>query len=265
MRVLLTGASMGIGEAAARAFARQGARLALVARKRDRLERVAGEVRALGGEAVVIPADLSLPEDTARVVPEAIAALGAVDVLVNNAGLGMASTFDQMKIDDLRYLMEVNLFSPVALMQAALPHFRAQGSGVIVNVSSVIGKIALPTASGYSATKFALNGISDASRVELEPDGIRIVTLCPGRVETPFHDNVRGGLRRPKAPGGWQPEAVADAIVAAAKDPPRERVLGLVNKVFVGLSRLSPGFTHWALGRAYARYRRENGAAVPSR
>jgi len=259
MRVILTGASMGIGEAAARAFGREGARLALVARKRDLLDRVAAEVKSLGGDAVCVPADLSRPEDTSRVVPEAIAVLGGVDVLVNNAGLGMAATFDQMKMEDLRYLMEVNFFSAVALMQAVLPHFRAQGGGVIVNVSSVVSKIALPTASGYSATKFALNGISDASRVELGPDGIRIVTLCPGRVETPFHQNVRGGLRRPKAPGGWPPEAVADAIVAAAKNPPRERVLGLINRTAVGIQRLSPGFVHWALGRAYARYRRHDG------
>ena len=265
MRVLLTGASMGIGAAAARAFAREGARLALVARKRDLLDQVGAEVTSLGGGAVCIPADLSRPEDAARVVPEAIDALGGLDVLVNNAGLGMAATFDGMKPDDLRYLMEVNFFSPVALMQAVLPHFRAQGGGVIVNVSSVVAKIALPTASGYSATKFALNGISDASRVELGPDGIRIVTLCPGRVETPFHQNVRGGLRRPKAPGGWSPEAVADVIVRAAKDPPRERVLGLMNRTAVGIQRLSPGFVHWALGRAYARYRRQSGTTEPPR
>ena len=265
MRVILTGASMGIGEAAARAFGREGARLALVARKRDRLERVAEEVRALGGEAVVLPADLSRPEEAARVVPEAVAALGGVDVLVNNAGLGMAATFDRMRIEDLRYLMEVNFFSPVALTQAVLPHFRAQGGGVIVNVSSVVGKIAIPTASGYSATKFALNGISDASRVELGPEGIRIVTLCPGRVETPFHENVLGGLRKPKAPGGWRPEAVADAIVAAAKNPPRERVLGWLNRTAVGLQRLSPGFVQWVLGRAFARYRRQNTDPGPGR
>ena len=264
MRVILTGASMGIGEAAARAFAREGARLVLVARNREKLEQVAAEVKALGGEAVCIAADLSRPEETARVVPEAVAALGGVDILVNNAGLGIAETIADTRPEDFRHLMEVNVFAPTALMQAIVPVMKAQGGGVIVNVSSVIGKIALPTAGAYCATKFALNALSDAARIELAGDGIRVATICPGRVETPFHANVRGTLRRPKAPGGWPPERVADAIVAAAKNPPSERVLGFMNNVFVGLSRLSHGFTQWVLRKAYARYGRQGAATKPS-
>jgi len=253
VRILLTGASMGIGEAAAQALAGPGARLALVARSKARLDEVAAEVRARGGEAHVIVADLSRPEDAARVVPEAVAALGGVDVLVNNAGVGIASTVASMKMEHMRQLMEVNLFSVVRLMQDAVPVMKKQGGGQIINISSVISKIALPTAGGYAASKFALNGISDAARVELAADNIRVTTLCPGRVESNFHRNLLGGARRPVGPPPWTPEQVAGAIVKAVKRRPREQVLGFRNRVLVGLHRLSPGLVAWVMGRIYDR------------
>ncbi len=253
MRVILTGASMGIGEAAALALAAKGTKLALVARSKEMLEKVAGEVKARGGEAHVITADLSKPEDAARVVPEAVAALGGVDVLVNNAGVGIASTVASMKIEHMRQLMEVNLFSVVRLMQDAVPVMKKQGGGHIINISSVVSKIALPTAGGYAASKFALNGISDAARVELAADNIRVTTLCPGRVESNFHRNLLGGSRRPVGPPPWTPEQVAVAFLSAVKDQPRERVLGIRNRVLVGLQRLSPGLVAWVMGRIYDR------------
>jgi len=253
MRIILTGASMGIGEAAARALAPGGNKLALVARSREKLEKVAAQVEALGGEAHVIVADLANPDDAARVVPEAVAALGGADVLVNNAGVGIASTVASMKMGDMRQLMEVNLFSVVRLMQDVVPVMKQQGGGHIINISSVVSKIALPTAGGYAASKFALNGISDAARVELAADNIRVTTLCPGRVESNFHRNLLGGARRPVGPPPWTPEQVAGAIVAAVKDRPRERVLGFRNRLLVGLQRLSPGLVARVMGRMYNR------------
>jgi NAD(P)-dependent dehydrogenase (short-subunit alcohol dehydrogenase family) len=240
--VILTGASMGIGEAAARAFGRE-ARLASCAQARS-AEGVAEEVRELGGEAVVIPADLSRPEEAARVVPAATAALGGVDVLVNNAGLGMAATFDQMRMEDLRYLMEVNLFSAVALMQAVLPHFRAQGGGVIVNVSSVVSN--RPTASGYSATKFALNGP-------------RRVARGPGRGSA--SSRSAGAIRLFPRERSGTCESPSTRQMAAGERPAarssRRRIRPRARARFDQQDRrrdqrISPGFVHWALGRAYA-------------
>lgn len=253
MRIILTGASMGIGEAAAGVLAAPGVKLALVARSREKLERVAVEVKRRGGEAFVIQADLSKPEDAARVVPEALEALGGVDVLINNAGVGNAGTFAAMKMEIMRHVMEVNLFSVVRLMQDVIPAMREQGGGHIINISSVVSKISLPTAGGYSASKFALNGISDAARVELAGENIRITTLCPGVVRSNFHTNLLGGKRKPVGSAGWSPEQVARAISRAVKKPSREKVLGVGNKALVGLSRLSPGLVAWILGRIYER------------
>ena len=253
MRIILTGASMGIGEATARTLAGDKVSLALVARSRDRLEQVAAEVKAKGGSAVPIAADLSRAEDAARVIPEAVEALGGVDVLINNAGVGIANTLAAMNIEDMRHLMEVNLFSVVRMMQDVIPHMRKEGGGVIVNISSVVSKISLPTAGGYSASKFALNAISDAARVELAGDGIRVVTLCPGRVESNFHKNLLGGSRTAVWPKAWTSEQVAEAIADAIRSTPRERVLGLRNQALVGLQRLSPGLVSWVMGKIYER------------
>ena len=253
MRIILTGASMGIGEAAAEALAAPGTKLALVARSRGKLEKVAAEVKKRGGQAIIIQADLSKPEDAARVVPEALEALGGVDVLINNAGVGNAGTLAAMKMEIMRHVMEVNLFSVVRLMQDVIPAMREQGGGHIINISSVVSKISLPTAGGYSASKFALNGISDAARVELAGENIKVTTLCPGVVRSNFHANLLGGERKALGSAGWTPEQVALAIVRAVNNPTRERVLGIANKVLVGLSRLSPGLVAWILGRIYER------------
>ena len=253
MRIILTGASMGIGEAAARALAAPGVRLALVARTRDKLEKSVESVKAGGGEAFAVVADLSRPEEAARVVPESLEKLGGVDVLINNAGVGIANTFAAMKMEDMRHLMEVNLFSVTRLMQDVIPPMRAQGGGHIINISSVVSKISLPTAGSYSASKFALNGISDAALVELAGDKIKVTTLCPGVVSSNFHTNLLGGARKPAGPSGWTPDQVAAAIVRAVKNPPRERTLGAANKALVGLSRVSPGFVNWLLGKLYDR------------
>ncbi len=253
LRVILTGASMGIGAAAARAFAADGARLLLVARSQTLLEEVAADVKARGGEAVYLPVDLTKSTEVARIVPAAVEALGGVDVLVNNAGVGIGATVAGMRMEDFRHLMELNLFCAVMLIQSVVPHMRAQGGGVIVNVSSMISKFSFPTAGGYCASKSALNAISDAARIELAPYKIRVATVCPGIVKTDWSKHLLGSERKPMGPKPWTAEAVAQVIVAAAKDPPRERVLGWQNKVLVGLARLAPGLLAWGMGRAYAR------------
>ena len=245
---------MGIGEAAAGVLAAPGVKLALVARSGGKLEKVAVGVKERGGEAFIIQADLSSPEDAARVVPEALKVLGGVDVLINNAGVGNAGTVAAMKMETMRHVMEVNLFSVVRLMQDVIPAMREQGGGHIINISSVVSKISLPTAGGYSASKFALNGISDAARVELAGENIKVTTLCPGVVKSNFHGNLLGGKRKPPVgSGGWTPEQVALAISRAVNKPTREKVLGGGNKVLVGLSRISPGLVAWILGRIYER------------
>src|SRR5229473_2199193 len=161
---LVTGASSGIGAATARAFAGAGLRVALCTRRKDRLEQLAAELTTQGAEATV----------------HAVAARwGRLDVLVNNAGRGFAATLEQTTAEELRALMELNVVAVLGATQAALPIMRRQGSGHIINVSSVVGRRAVPYRAAYSATKFALGALSEALRVELTGTGIAVTLVYP--------------------------------------------------------------------------------------
>ena len=162
--VIITGASAGIGRETALEFARRGARLVLAARRADRLESAAAECRALGAEAVSVPADVAQREDLERIVQTAIDRFGRIDVLVNNAGFGFSGTIEETTDADMRELMDVNFMGAFMATKLVLPYMRKQRCGHIVNVSSVVGKIAFPFHGAYSATKFAVSGMTEALR-----------------------------------------------------------------------------------------------------
>ncbi|AQT79831.1 short-chain dehydrogenase [Mycolicibacterium litorale] len=213
--VLVTGASSGIGAATARAASQAGARVVLVARREDRLRRLAAEL----GNAVALPCDVTNRAEIERAVGQAINECGRIDVLVNSAGRGLQATIEHLDADDLRATFELNVIAPLLLMQAVLPGMRARGSGAIVNVSSGITWFDLPGSAGYSASKAALQKLTTIARAELAEANIAVSLMFPSITRTEFVASVRGdltGAQHMEANSGLTPdtpENVAGAIL----------------------------------------------------
>jgi len=194
--VLITGASEGIGAACAGAFRKRGARLSLMARSEEKL-------RAAGGpDALLTAGDVTLPEVRQAAVQRTLEHFGAVDILVNNAGMGLYAPAWDTPMEDARRLFELNFFAPLGMAQAVAPHMRTRGAGMIVNVSSVAGKVTLPWLTLYSASKYALGSLTDGLRMELARDGIQTMTVCPGYVRTDFQRHALGDGPPPKVARG---------------------------------------------------------------
>lgn len=183
--ILVTGASSGIGRAAALAFARAGARVALAARRKALLEEIAA---ACGPETLVVPTDVGRRADVAAAVAAVRERFGRLDVVVNNAGVLVPGRVEEIVEADLEAMLRVNLFGALFVMQETLPLLRAQGDGVIVNVASLAGRRGYSPLGGYSASKFALIGLTEALREELTTSGVHVGLVLPGVVETPMVD-----------------------------------------------------------------------------
>ncbi|MCA1718439.1 MAG: SDR family oxidoreductase [Actinobacteria bacterium] len=186
---VVTGASSGIGEATARALAGRGAAVVLAARAEEKLRFLAREISAAGSPALAMKTDVTDQDSVEEMVERTIEEFGSLDILVNNAGLGLSGRVEDLRADDLRYLFEVNLVGPLICVRAALP--RMNRGGRIINVSSVVGKRAIPKVGGYCASKSALNALSDALRVEVVGRGITVTSVYPGTTQTAFRENSR--------------------------------------------------------------------------
>jgi short-subunit dehydrogenase len=184
--VIITGASAGIGEASARWLAREGATVAITARRQERLDALKQEIEQSGGRALAIAGDVNNHEFRQMLVGETFKATGRIDALINNAGFGQRGPIEIVPLDSIRQNFETNLFSVIGLTQLVIPIMRKQQSGRIVNISSVAGKVARPLSSIYDATKHALEAISDGLRGELAPFGIQVVVIEPGFIITEF-------------------------------------------------------------------------------
>jgi short-subunit dehydrogenase len=191
-RIILTGASEGIGRALALELAARGARLALAARDRERLESLAAECRARGGEARALPTDVTNQTDCEWLVDETVTAFGGVDVMIHNAGVTMWSRFDALKdLTIFERIMEVNYLAPVRLTALCLPHLK-QSKGLLVAVASLAGLTGVPERSGYAASKHALIGFFDSLRIELAGSGVDVSVVCPDFVVTEIHKRAIG-------------------------------------------------------------------------
>jgi len=212
--VLVTGASSGIGAATAKMLARRGTSVALVARRRDRLAEVLKTCKAHAPRSRMWSADLSDPQTAARLAVEVWEAYGGLDVVINNAGIPMRKPVTRLTMDDVRLVMEVNYFTPVAITLALLPAMIERGSGTFVNVSSLGGRLGITTEAAYSGSKFALAGWSEAMAADLIGTGVRVKLVLPGAIDTEIWDQP--GNDPPAYNGPLVPASeVADGILAA--------------------------------------------------
>ncbi len=261
--VLITGASSGIGAATAREFARAGAQVVLAARRVERLEALAHE---LGPAAWPIPSDLTRRGDRERLVAEALAHFGRVDVLVNNAGCGRLGWLEQLSAEEVEEQVALNLLALMDLTRLTLPHMLARRSGHIVNVASLAGHIGSPTYTVYCATKFGVRGFSEALRREVESFGVRVSLISPGGVsgtEFAAHAGLRPGPRprtRLTTPRWLQPTAadVAHAVAETVRRPRREVVLPWLLHLPAWINALLPGPTDRLVAEVFTK--RERGS-----
>jgi NAD(P)-dependent dehydrogenase (short-subunit alcohol dehydrogenase family) len=184
--VIVTGASSGIGEATARRLVRGGAKVVVAARRQDRLDTLVRELDPTGVSILAVAGDVTSDADRRKLVDVTLARFGRVDALVNNAGYGTRGPVEVVPVELIRRNYETNLFSLIALTQLVLPGMRARGSGSIVNIGSVAGKIARPLSSIYDSTKHALEAITDGLRGELKPFGVHVSLIRPGYIATEF-------------------------------------------------------------------------------
>ncbi len=250
--VVVTGASMGIGEAIARIFAEQGASVVLLSRDAERVEAARARV-GFSERTLALACDVRHREDIDRAIGLTMHHFQRIDVWVNNAGHGLLDSVAEMQMSACRDMFETNLFGTIASMQAVVPIMRQQGGGAFVNISSVAGHLPLPFHAAYSATKFAMNAIGKAARVELKKDGIQVLTVCPGYVRTDFGKNAARGEKvktvRPGSVRGITAERVARATLRGYLKGKREVIVPWPMHIPVKLYQLFPGLVEWAMGR----------------
>ncbi len=239
---LVTGASRGVGLSVSRELVRRGARVALVAPDADALEDAVGELRARGADAVAIVGDVSTPDACARIVRDAVATFGRLDVLVNNAGVHVRGPFGDLDVADVAAMVDVNARAPLVLTAHALPHLR-KSRGAVVNVASIAGMAPLPGAAVYSSTKFALRVFSMALAEELRGTGVSVSVVSPGPIiDTGFlMDHVEDAADIVFSQPMSTAAEVADMVIACALDGRRERAKPRATSVLTNISYLMPG------------------------
>ncbi len=239
---MITGASSGIGRATAHAFARTGARIALAARSVSSLDEVRAECEARGGEAIVVPTDVTSDEQVAALVAGVIERFGRIDVWVGAASVFTYGRFEDVPADVFRELLEVNLFGQARGVRAVLPHMRRQRGGTIVLIGSVYSRLATAYVSAYITSKHALLGLSDSIRQEVLEDGIEVCAVLPATADTPIYQhsaNFLGRRVRPLPPI-IAPERVAKVIVRLADRPRASVIVGQTQRFGIPIHRIAP-------------------------
>jgi short-subunit dehydrogenase len=246
-RIILTGASEGIGRALALALASQGTRVALAARDATRLEELARECRARGGEVLVVPTDIANAVDCGWLVETTLQNFGGIDALVHNAGITMWSRFDAIAdLEIFERLLQVNYLAPVRLTSLALPYLK-QSKGLIVAVASIAGLTGVPERSGYAASKHAMVGFFDSLRIELRGSGVDVSVIAPDFVVTEIHKRAIGPDGEPLGASPMQEAKIMSAADCAARIvraiEKRERLVVMSTRGKLGrwLKLIAPG------------------------
>lgn len=248
---MVTGASSGIGREIAGELARQGAGVVVVARRADRLAQLVDEITGNGGKAERVVGDITDPMVQLKAIETAQEKLGGLDILVNNAGIGAMGLFEDADPTRLRKLMDVNFFALAETTRLALPFLKMGNRPIVVNVSSILGHRGVPHNSEYCASKFAVQGFSEAIRSEFKRLGIDVLVVSPGTTETEFFDRVVEKTGQPKWPEHTPVSAaeVARRTVNAIRRGKHEIIPYRWGKVFCWLNRLSPRLTDWLMAR----------------
>jgi short-subunit dehydrogenase len=247
--VLITGASEGIGAACARELARRGARLSLTARSEDKLKEVGG------ADALVTAGDLTAPAVRRRVVERTLERFGTIDILINNAGIGLYSPAWKAPLDEAHVMFELNFFTPLAMIQLVAPHMRARRSGMVVNIGSIAGKVPLPWFTLYSAAKFALGSLTEGLRMELARDGIQTLIVCPGYVKTGFQSHALVGKPPDRLLKGKKfaitAEQCAEAVARGVERDARTVVTPAIGWALIAAQRLFPALVEAQMKKIY--------------
>jgi len=255
--VLITGASSGIGAATAKAMAREGGRILLLARRRDALETVAAEIKATGREAWVYPVDLSDGKAVGETARAILGEVGVPDILVNNAGAGRWLPIDETTPEEAVQMMASPYFGAFYLTSALLPGMRRRGTGHIVNLTSPAGYVSWPGATAYAVARWAMRGLHEALRAELHGTAIKVTLVVPGEVSSTYFANNPGGEER--LPGiaklyrTLSPEEVAEAIVHGVQREQREVIIPPLLDLTIRFHRFCPGIVEWALLKTAAK------------
>lgn len=216
--IMITGASSGIGQATARAALQAGARVILLARRKDRLDALADG----SGKALAVACDVTQPGQIANAVRQGLARFGRIDVLINNAGQGLYAAVEEIEAADFRALLELNLIAPLMMMQAVIPPMRRQGAGRIINVSSGATLATYPGSAAYTSSKPGLNMLSGVARLELAEAGITVSTVYPFMTRSEFYQSVKSGQEAAIA------QAEQSAAFAHAPERVAEKILAMV-------------------------------------
>jgi len=262
--VLITGASQGIGKATALLFANKGYDLVLAARQSDRLEAAGEEIKNLGRQALTVPTDVRDPQQVKTLVDKALEHYGAIDVLINNAGIYASGSIENFSLDDWHQLIDLNLWGYIHTINALLPHMIERGTGTIVNLSSIGGKVPVPYLAPYNTTKFAVTGLTEAMHSELKPKGIHVCGIYPNLINSNFMERAlfRGkdaedaGARRKQleqvlsVPVVEKPEDVAKAIWEGVKHQRAEVMVGSANMSQAAYN-LIPGPMQWLFRQGF--------------
>ncbi|MDQ7793038.1 MAG: SDR family oxidoreductase [bacterium] len=253
-RIVITGASRGIGRSLALNLAGRGGRLVLAARSGADLEAVAREVRTRGGEAVAVPTDVAEEGSVRDMVRTAALALGGIDVLVNNAGVGLRAGVQDMNPADFTRALAVNLLGPLHCVQAVLPYLRQQGGGLVISISSLAGILPVPFLGGYSASKHAGIALFRCLRAELAGRGVRVMLVYPGSVDTDFRRNALGDGYPDRARASRvSPEQVAEVVARAAEAERQDVFIRRSDRLLVMVARLAPGLADRVLIGRYGK------------
>jgi short-subunit dehydrogenase len=250
--VAVTGASMGIGEAISKIFADCGASVVMLSRDLARIEAARARI-GHSERTVAMACDVRHREEIDRAIGLTLHHIQRIDIWVNNAGHGLLDSVPQMDMAACREMFETNFFGALSAMQAVIPIMRQQGGGTIINISSVAGHIPIPFHAAYSATKFALNAIGKAARIELKRDAVHVLTVCPGYVQTQFSKNVTLGNERkkvrPESVRGISAGRVARATLQGYLKQKREVIVPWTMYVPVKIYQHFPAFVEWTMTR----------------
>lgn len=244
-RVVLTGASSGIGWYVASELVRAGAFVVVTSRRSDRLRQLRLAFGNPQKRLIAVPGDIADAALRRQLVTTAVRELGGIDIVINNAGIGAIGSFEDASEERLRRIFEVDFFAAAELTRLALPHLRQGKEPAVCMVSSVLGHRAVPGKSEYCAAKFALRGWAESLRIELKPRGIDVITVSPSTTSSEFFDSLIDTVRGAKSPsiGSQSAPSVARNVLHALRKRKRDLVLSPGGKAFVWMSRLAPSFT----------------------